>query len=58
MPAAVAGQKIHPSTLNFTARDRIRWCPERSLDLMFLRIAESFDLVKAASPDDTDGRIF
>ena len=58
MPTAMAWQKIHLAALNFTAHDRIRGCPEWSLDLMFPRIAESFDLVKAASPDDADGRIF
>ena len=58
MPAAVAWQKIHLPAVNFAAHDRIRRRPEWSLDLMFLRIAESFDLVKAASPDDADGRIF
>ncbi len=58
MPAAVARQKINLPAVNFTADDRIGRRPEWSLDLMFPRIAESFDLVKAASADDADGRIF
>jgi hypothetical protein len=58
MPAAVARQKINPAAVDFAAHDRIGRGPERSLDLMFLRIADSSDLVKAAPPDDADGRIF
>src|ERR1041384_7273401 len=58
MAASMSGQEENASSAEFAADDRIRRLPERRVDLMFLSIADPFDLVKSTPADDADGWLF